>query len=177
MVYTTDRTERAKLHQSWVVEEDRPCRACGAHSCREIHRKTPGNLGGEYTPENCEVLCFNCHRREHPNSKFMIGDRVCINGRTPAYIMLTRHSPRRIISISYSQAMRCNFYTLGSNGRGEAADGQPLEGIQFYKFRSYQLIRYQPRKYGRRRYRMKASDPRLSHKSSPVKTPVNSLAH
>lgn len=177
MAYKNERTDRAKLHQAWVVEQDRPCRACDCHGSREIHRKTPGYLGGKYTRVNCEVLCFDCHRGAHPNSKFRTGDRVCINGRTPVYIELSRHTPRTIITIEYSRAKECNYYTLGSNGQGEAADGQPLEGIQYYKFRSYQLRRYTPRKYGRRRYRMKATDSRLMSKTSGLLPVANNSGH
>lgn len=178
MAYTNDRTERAKLHRLWIEVENRPCRSCGHDDLpREIHRKTPGYLEGKYTVRNCEVLCLNCHRGQHPNSKFRVGDRVFVNGRTPAYINLSRGTPRTVIAVEYNPIRECNYYTLGSNGRGESADGQPLDGIQFYKFRSYQLARYLPRKYGKRRYRMKPTDPRLTHKISPIKTPVNTSAH
>ncbi len=177
-MYSSDKTERDKLHKAWIEEDNRPCAYCGTiDSPREIHRKTPGHLGGLYTSENCEVACFSCHREQHPNSKFRVGDRVFINGRTPAYIELSRHTPRRIVAIEYSTSRECNYYTLGSNGRGEAKDGQPLEGIQYYKFRSYMLVRYTPRKYGKRRYRMQPDDARLTSKSRPVETPVNTSGH
>lgn len=177
MAYNNDRTERAKLHRQWIDEQDRPCRKCGAHGVREIHRKTPGYLGGKYIPVNCEVLCYGCHRLGHPNSKFMVGDKVVINGRSPVYLGLGRRSPRTIIAIEYDPVKQCNFYTLGSNGRGSSLDGQPLEGMQFYKFRSYQLQRYIPRKYGKRRYRMRPDDSRLTGRIDQEKTAGSILTH
>ena len=178
MAYTTDATERNKLHKAWIDEENRPCAYCGAVDVpREIHRKTPGHMGGTYTPENCEVACFPCHRGQHPNSKFRVGDRVCINGRTTEYITLTRHTPRRVVAIEYSASRECNYYILGSNGKGECNDGQPLEGIQFYRFRSYMLVRYTPRQYGRRRYRMKPDDARLTASSNRRQQKPNTAGH
>ena len=121
----------------------------------------------------CQAECRQCNLAKHPFSKFRLGDRVCINCRTPAYVELVRHTPRRIVSIRYDAVKQCNFYTLGSNGRGETRDGQPLEGIRYYEFRSYQLARYQPRKYGKRRYRMHPGDPRLMSKSDTDNAPEN----
>lgn len=169
MSYQHNNTARIKLHHDWIDVENRPCAYCGAVDVsREIHRKTPGHLGGEYTPENCEVACYSCHRGQHPNSKFRIGDRVILDGRTPAGIDLTRHTPRRIVAIRYDARAQCNYYTIGSNGRGNMADGQPLDGYKLYEFRSYMLVRYSPRQYGRRSYRMQPGDPRLASKSSGI---------
>lgn len=173
MAYRNDRTERARLYKLWIEAEDKPCSICGSKINREIGHKIPYFLEPVTDEAHCQVECRQCNLSKHPFSKFRLGDRVCLNGRTPDYIWLSRHTPRRIVSIEYDPIGQCNFYTLGSNGRGETSDGQPLEGIRYYRFRSYQLIHYNPRQYGRRGYRMKPGDLRLTSNSSHLKLTSN----
>jgi len=140
MAYTNQLTKRHRLHHELIDVEDRPC-ACGSRDRREIHRIIPGYQGGEYTEYNVAVLCFTCHRKAHPNSKFRVGDRASVNGRTPQYIDLPRHRPRTIIAVKYDADKQCNFYLLGCNGKGaNSGQGNPLEGYNDYWFRSYQLL-------------------------------------
>lgn len=146
-MYRNDRTERARLYRAWVIEQNRPCAKCGSLDHREIAHIIPYYLGGETTETNCRVLCRACNLAEHPFAKFQVGDRVVVNGRTPAYVPLQRHTPRTIVAVKYNQQKQCNYYLLGSNGRGNTADGQPLEGYRLYEFRSYQLVPYTPRPY------------------------------
>lgn len=140
-MFTNQQTERHKLHHQLIVLENRPCsnpKCLTPFDRREVHRIIP-ELG--YIESNVLVLCFFHHRQAHPNSKFRIGDRVSVNGRTPAYIDLPRHRPRHIISIRYDRAKQCNYYTLGSNGRGaNSRQGNPLNGFTDYEFRSYMLM-------------------------------------
>lgn len=144
MAYTSSITQRAKLHHRLIDIDDMAC-ACGNKGRREIHRIIPG---GDYTQDTVVVRCFNCHHLiDHPASKFRIGDRIRLNGRTPDYIDLERGRPRTIIAIKYNKGKQCNFYLLGSNGRGPSRDGQPLQGYQDYWFRSYQMVAYEPRRY------------------------------
>ena len=148
MAYTNEQTERRQLHKELIDEQDLPCSKCSSRDRREIHRITPGHDGGKYTRDNVEVLCFPCHRNEHLNSKFRIGDSVMINGRTPYYIDLPRHRPRTIIAVRYDTNKECNFYLVGSNCSGaNTGNGNPLNGFNDYWFRSYQLVAYQPRRY------------------------------
>jgi len=145
-MYTNQQTIRNGLHRQLIDIEDRPCVKCGSRDRREIHRIIPGYLGGEYIRDNVEVLCYGCHRAEHPNSKFRIGDRIVLNGRTPDYIDLARHRPRTIIAVRYDHNKECNFYLVGSNSKGvNTGNGNPLEGYSDYWFRSYQL--HKPRRY------------------------------
>ena len=150
-MYKNAQAQRHQLHKQLIDEQNTPC-ACGSFDRREIHRKVP-QLG--YLPDNVLVRCFNCHHFiDHPNSKFRVNDRVVLNGRTPQYIDLARHRPRTVIAIHYDPVKQANYYRLGSNGKGEARDGQPLDGIQFYEFRSYMLLAYKPRYYHfKRQYR------------------------
>jgi len=161
MAYRNDRTERAGLHRLWIVELDKPCANCGSRERRDIAHIIPYYMGGETTEQNCQVLCHSCNLAEHPSSKFLVGDTVRVNGRTPTYLDFTDYEktrPRTIVSIRYDSIMQCNFYTLGSNGKGNMKDGQPLEGFRLYKFRSYQLKPYSPRKYHFKRvYRRRQS--------------------
>ena len=153
MAFRNDRTERARLQKLWITEQDRPCSICGSKDQRDIAHIVPYYMGGETTEKNCRVLCHVCNLAEHPSSKFLVGDTVRVNGRTPAYVDIARGSPRTIISIRYDSIKQCNFYRLGSNGKGNMKDGQPLEGFE-YEFRSYQLKPYKPRPYHfKRRYR------------------------
>lgn len=140
-------TERNQLHHELIDIEDRPCWGCGSHSQREIHRIRPGHDGGQYTRDNVLVLCRPCHLLKHPWSKFVVGDTVILDGRTPTHVELRRHTPRRIVAIRYDTEQLCNYYTLGSNGRGESKDGNPQDGFAAYEFRSYMLLPYQPRRY------------------------------
>lgn len=169
MAYRNDRTERARLHKLWIIEQDLPCSNCGSREQRDIAHKIPYYLGGETTENNCHVLCHKCNLAEHPSSKFLVGDRVRLNGRTPDYLGFTDYDksrPRTIIAIRYDPTMQCNFYTLGSNGKGNLRDGQPLEGFRLYEFRSYQLKPYLPRNYHFKRHYTK-------HKSSTIQSPVS----
>ena len=170
MAYRNDRTERARLSRLWIVEEDRPCAICGSRDRREIGHITPYSVEPVTDEDHCQVECYACNRGKVKRSKFTLGDRVVVNGRTPAYVDLTRHTPRRIVSVRYDYHKECNFYTVGSNGKGECRDGQPLEGYLLYEFRSYQLLPYEPRKYGKRKYRMAPDDPRLTLKSKGIKS-------
>ena len=150
-MFRNDRIERAILFKSLIKQQDRPCVKCGSRDRREIAHIVPYYLGGETSEANCRVLCRSCNLSEHHASKFLIGDKIVLNGRTPASIDLARHRPRTIIDIKYNSQRRCNYYKLGSNGRGACADGQPLEGYD-YKFRSYMMLPYTPRQYHFKRH-------------------------
>ena len=78
--------------------------------------------------------------RESSKGKFKVGDRVSLNNRCPQYIDLSRGHPRTIRSIDYDFTKQCNFYLLGSNGRGACAGEPPKDGYSCYLFRSYQLL-------------------------------------
>lgn len=136
-------TDRGRLHYALITRQDLSC-PCGSRDRREIHRIVPG---GPYSSDNTEVRCFGCHHQLHSHTKFRLGSRVIVNGRAPAYIALERGRPRTVVSVRYDQQHQCNYYKLGSNGRGDTAgDGNPLNGIA-YEFRSYMLLPYQPRRY------------------------------
>lgn len=160
-MYRNDRTERATLYRKWVIDLDLPCAKCGSKESREIAHIIPFYQGGETTEDNCRVLCRSCNLSEHPSSKFLVGDKVRVNGRTPDYLMFTDYEktrPRTVVSVRYDSVMLCNFYTLGSNGKGKMKDGQPLEGFRLYEFRSYQLQPYLARNYHFKRvYKRKQS--------------------
>lgn len=150
MAYRNDRTERARLYRLWVIEQDQPCVRCGSRDQREIAHKIPYHRGGETTEKNCHVLCRACNLAENALSKFLVGDKVRINGRRPMSLGFTDYElsrPRTIVKIRYDPQGQCNFYTLGSNAKGKMLDGQPLEGYRLYEFRSYQLYPYEPRPY------------------------------
>lgn len=161
MAYRNDRTERARLQKLWIAEQDRPCSNCGSRDRREIAHIMPFYQGGQTTEDNCRVLCRQCNLAEHPFSKFLVGDTIRINGRTPDYLGFTEYEksrPRTIIAIRYDPVRQCNLYLLGSNGKGKMKDGQPLEGYRLYEFRSYQLKPYEPRTYHfKRQYRHRQS--------------------
>jgi len=162
MAYRNDRTERARLHRLWIVDQDKPCAECGNKERREIAHINPYNNGGKTTENNCRVLCRDCNLAEHPSSKFLLGDKIRLNTRVPERLGFTDYEltrPRTIIKIHYDKAMQCNFYTLGSNSKGFfATDGNPLDGYTDYQFRSYQLFPYVPRQYHfKRKYVRKAN--------------------
>lgn len=156
MTYRNDATERARLHRLWITEQDKPCVYCGSKVDREIHHH---NGDSTITNEDtCCVACRVCHRKRHPHSKFRIGDKVRLRNDgnlrrcVPSWLDFTDYEksrPRTIVEIEYSRQDRCNYYTLGSNAKGShfATNGQPLDGFSEYKFRSYQLIAYIPRRY------------------------------
>ena len=66
--------------------------------------------------------------------KFKVGDTVQLNHRTPEFIPLRRFRPRIIIFINYDPQKQCNFYTLGSNGRGACANEPATFGYGCYPF-------------------------------------------
>ena len=103
--------------------------------------------------------------------KFQLGDRVRLNPRTPENQSFSHNDmmrPRTIVAIRYDKLKACNYYTLGNNGKGKRFNktGNPVLGYLDYSFRSYMLIPYEPRKYGKRRYRMSVNDKRLQSKNS-----------
>ena len=151
MAYTNQQVIRNQLHKELIDTDDKPCatpKCLTPKLNREIHRIIPGQEGGEYTRDNVKVLCRACHLKAHPISKFMIGDVVVLNGRTPQFLDTPTCRPRTIIAIRYDKIKQCNFYTLGSNGRGaNTGQGNPLDGYTDYGFRSYQLVKYDPRAY------------------------------
>lgn len=92
-------------------------------------------------------------------SKFQVGDKVRLSGRCPAFTDLPRSRPRTIIQIRYDVVRQCNFYLLGSNGRGATGgDGNPRWGYWRYWFRSYHLEPYEPRRYHFKRPYQKATE-------------------
>jgi hypothetical protein len=151
MAYTNDRTLRKQLHTELIDTADIPCAKCHSRDNREIHRIVPGHDGGEYTQDNVMVVCRECHLKHfHRLSKFRVGDIVMLNGRTPEFLDMPIHRPRTIISVRYDRQRQCNYYTLGSNGMGSNEGmGNPLDGYTDYEFRSYQLVKYEPRPYTR----------------------------
>lgn len=160
MAHQNEATDKAKLRRQLIEVENRPCCRPDCPTPfdrREIHRIKNGCNGGRYTEHNTEVLCFTHHRLEHPNSKFRIGDKVRLHPvdvrhPIPSVLGFTPYElsrPRTIIKIRYDHDKQCNFYTLGSNAKGNVftTDGNPLNGFTGYEFRSYQLIPYIPRQY------------------------------
>jgi len=134
--------------------------------------------GGATDESNCRVLCRDCNIAERPLSKFSLGDKVRIhtNG-NPKHAVPDNlgfsdadlKRPRTIVKIRYDYNQQCNYYTLGSNGKGKLLDGQPLEGFRLYEFRSFQLIPYVPRRYHfKRPYVRKAGEANVKIKA--VKT-------
>ena len=97
--------------------------------------------------------------------KFSQGDRVRLNPRTPENQSFNHEElmrPRTIVSVRYDADKQCCYYTLGNNGKGRfKLTGNPVKGFQDYFFRSYMLIPYEPRKYGKRKYRMSKTDNRI----------------
>lgn len=143
MSYYNHPVERRKIHKELIKVQDLPCAYCGGRLNRQVHRI---NKDGDYTEANCLVLCSACHRKVHNRSKFVIGDRVVLNGRAPKYVTLARHRPRTIIGVYYSRERQCNYYQLGSNARGECSGyGNSTLGYTERLFRSYELEK--PRHY------------------------------
>jgi len=72
------------------------------------------------------------------NAKFKLGDRVRLNGRTPALLYKLGFAERRrtriITKVVYDRELQCTFYYLGSNHRGKA------NWLASIGFRSYQLV-------------------------------------
>jgi len=160
MAYKSEATDRGRLRRQLIETENRPCSHDGCETPfdrREVHRVKNGCNGGRYTEHNTIVLCFTHHHLEHINSKFRVGDKVRlhpIDARHPIPSVLgftdyelTR--PRTIVKVRYDHAKQCNYYTLGSNAKGDkfTTNGNPLDGYTDYEFRSYQLISYVPRHY------------------------------
>ena len=156
MAYRNDATERARLRKLWIIDQDLPCIYCGSRVDREIHHH---NGDSSITNEDtCCVACRDCHIQRHPMSKFLIGDKIRFRNdgnlkhTIPAWLNFSDYEksrPRTIVEIEYNRKDQCNYYTLGSNAKGDhfATNGQPLDGFSEYKFRSYQLIPYVPRRY------------------------------
>ena len=127
------------LHYQLVKVEGRVCHRCSADTSLDLHRLVPG---GEYVRDNVMVLCEECHTLVHYHGKFSVGDRVFLNGRTPAYVELARHRPRTVKAVSYDSQKQCNYYLLGSNAKGSCTDSSH-DGFGSYLFRSYQLHPWQ----------------------------------
>lgn len=157
-MYKNEQLDRARLRKQ-LIAEGKTCVLCGANERLEIHRIKNGRHGGRYTRRNTALLCYWCHRREHPNSKFKIGDRVKLTDRVPTLVDLSTRRPKTIVAVRYDYTKQCNFYRLGSNARGAYAnDGNPLDGYRLYEFRSYQL---QPvRRYRRHKTRLSVANSR-----------------
>ena len=150
MANCQDRANHHKMRKILIEEQGRLCAVCGATTNLEIHRIIHGNKGGQYIEANCQVLCHKHHKPHHPLSKFHEGETVIVNGRSPDFIELERGRPRTVIAVRYDSQKQCNFYLLGSNGRGiHTLNGNPQLGFNEYWFRSYQLVRYEPRAYAR----------------------------
>lgn len=176
-MYRNDGTERARLHKLWITEQHTPCAECGSMYDLEVaHKKDNGYAEVQETSgENCRVLCYLCHKAEHPQSKHMVGDKVRLRSdldkkhSIPARLGFTAYEcsrPRTIIGIRYDKQAQANLYRLGSNGKGKMLDGQPLDGYD-YEFRSYQLTAYIPRAYHfKRKYTLSKGDARLTPKTS-----------
>ena len=54
----------AKVRQQ-VLERDGACTVCGSTEGLEVDHIVPASAGGKTTPENCRVLCADCHREAH----------------------------------------------------------------------------------------------------------------
>ena len=154
-----EREQRRKLYCELIGIQDIPCAQCSSKMQRQIHRIIPGHKGGEYTLNNVQVLCQRCHRHIHNNSKFKVGDKVCLNGRSPNYVNLARHRPRTVFAVYYDPQRQCNFYLLGANAKGSCDGESPKGGFGAYLFRSYQLLKWplhnrQGRPREKRRYNL-----------------------
>jgi len=55
------------LREAYIKAVNNKCEMCGSKEDLQIHRIKRGNVGGEYIPSNCKVLCKKCHRRVHEN--------------------------------------------------------------------------------------------------------------
>ena len=56
-----DYAKRKQLYQSVVDRDGEYCRFCGSKERLTIDRIYPGNLGGEYRLDNCQLLCISCN--------------------------------------------------------------------------------------------------------------------
>lgn len=122
----TKLTGKRNLHIELVDRQDKPCAKCGNKDRREIHRVIHGENGGQYTLDNVQVLCHNCHTLEHYHAKFRAGERVWVDGRSPQYLedTIDKSTPYIVLAVSYDGVRQCSIYTL--------------DGVE-YEFRSYQL--------------------------------------
>ncbi|GAH69256.1 unnamed protein product, partial [marine sediment metagenome] len=191
MAYENEATERGRLRRQLIDAENHPCAIPNCqtpYDRREVHRIKNGCEGGHYTTENTIVLCYTHHKAQHPHSKFKLGDKVRLKfGKdtkhdAPQWIIelgINPMRPRTIVAVRYDAEARCNFYRLGSNAKGEAftRNGNPLDGFTDYEFRSFQMIPYEPRRYGKRQYKMAADDSRLTHKIRPLENADNVKPH
>ena len=150
-----DRRYHQRLHNRLVKRENRPCEGCGALGERDIHRLVPEK---GYILRNVQVLCVPCHKEAHYQGKFKVGDRVYLNGRTPAFVELPRHRPRTVHSVRYDAGLQANLYTLGSNGRSGDC---PKDGFS-YEFRSYQIHAWNCRKQNGRPRRSRSYHRQIS---------------
>ena len=87
--------------------------------------------------------------------KFEVGDKVRLNDQAPRYIDLVQGRPRTIVAIRPGRDGRA-AYILGSNGKGECKGEPPYNGFACYALESWQLRKYNPRRYHfHRQYRRK----------------------
>ena len=56
-----------------VRNRDKVCQICGTAGSKDnpltVHHIVYKRLGGSNTPENCELLCWNCHKRLHEQDR------------------------------------------------------------------------------------------------------------
>ena len=51
------------LRKAYIKAVKGECQDCGSTKDLQVHRIKQGYKGGLYTPNNCKVLCKECHKR------------------------------------------------------------------------------------------------------------------
>ena len=148
----TDREARRRLHHKFIDLDNTPCLWCGSLGNREIDRITEGKYGGQYRMSNVRVLCLECHIKRHNKQKFVVRDKVVINGRCPKWLAneLRHNRLRTITAVSYNPDKQCCYYSLGYNKLNDAS-----YDVEAYLFRSYMLHHPVARGVGRPRLHRK----------------------
>ena len=63
-----------------VRNRDKVCQICGTAGSKDnpltVHHIVYKRLGGSNTPENCELLCWNCHKNLHSQDRIHRQKRI-----------------------------------------------------------------------------------------------------
>jgi len=69
-------------YKAVVHARDVVCQYCGSSKNLTVHHIRPKCQRGPNTPENCILLCRDCHRTLHEQQGYPHGDKHCrLNGR------------------------------------------------------------------------------------------------
>ena len=72
-VFRIEESQRCEVSSDYkriVHARDIVCRQCGTSSNLTVHHIIPKAHGGPNTPENCILLCRNCHKRLHESEGY-----------------------------------------------------------------------------------------------------------